>query len=662
MIKRLLIANRGEVACRILRTAQACDIHCIAIYSDNDKNCQHVLRANEAWHVGGSLPSQSYLNINKIIAVAKQSGADAIHPGYGFLSENADFAEACQIAGIIFIGPPVTAIRQMGSKNAAKTLMARAQIPLLAGHDLSQLSPIELEQCATSLDYPVLLKASAGGGGKGMRIVENCDQFMPAFQRAQSEALKSFGDASLLVEKYIRQPRHIEVQIFFDQQGNGIYIFDRDCSIQRRHQKIIEEAPAPFLDEALRKKMGETALQAARCIKYVGAGTVEFLLDAKNNFYFMEMNTRLQVEHPVTEMIGGFDLVAWQINIAEGKALPVTQADLIANGHSIEVRLYAENPAHDFLPCTGKLHQWVVPESTNSLRIDSGVSQGDTISAYYDPLLAKVISHGATREDAIQKLLYGLQQIRISGLVTNLDYLKALLRSPDFFAGHISTYFLEHYPPNFLPSATQIEHGFLIAALALLSGDKNNFDPWKNKIAWRLNQAAQQTLTLAYHDYNSTVSKTLQIEMPERNVFLIQMEQQSYHIRKHPCEKHDCLYLSINEGEQLSIPFFIWEQKITLHFASLSLTFQRHLASHAASAAPHHQGHAFNKAPMSGRIIEIVCQTQQILQAGQAILVMEAMKMEYVIKAPVSGKITQFNFVLNSSVLEGSPLFEFEEL
>ncbi len=660
MIKRLLIANRGEIACRILRTAQARGIHCIAIYSDSDKNCQHVLRANEAWHVGDSLPSQSYLNINKIIAVAKQSGADAIHPGYGFLSENADFAEACQNAGIIFIGPPVTAIQQMGSKNAAKALMARAQIPLLAGHDLSQLSPIELEQCATSLDYPVLLKASAGGGGKGMRIVERSDQFMPAFQRAQSEALKSFGDASLLAEKYLQQPRHVEVQVFFDRQGNGIYLFDRDCSIQRRHQKIIEEAPAPFLDETLRKRMGESALQAARCIQYVGAGTVEFLLDAEHNFYFMEMNTRLQVEHPVTEMISGFDLVAWQINIAEGKALPVTQADLIANGHSIEVRLYAENPAHDFLPCTGKLHQWVIPESTSSLRIDSGVIQGDSISAYYDPLLAKVISHGATREDAIQKLLYGLQQIRISGLVTNLDYLKALLHSPDFFSDNLSTHFLEHYPPVFSPSMIQIEHGFLIAAIALLIGDKKHSDPWKNKLAWRLNQAAHQSITLAYQDANATLLRTLHLEMPKDNVFLIQMQQQTYRIKKQRSEHNDVLYLSINEDEQLSIPFFLWEQTITLHYGMLSLSFQRYQASHVSSSQQ--PVRAFNKAPMSGRIIEIVCQTQEILQPGQAILVMEAMKMEYVIKAPVSGKISKFNFQLHSVVTEGSSLFDFEEL
>lgn len=660
MIKRLLIANRGEIACRILRTAQSLGIHCIAIYSDSDQNAQHVVNANEAWHVGDSLPSQSYLSINKIIAVAKQSAADAIHPGYGFLSENADFAEACQNAGIIFIGPPVTAIRQMGSKNAAKLLMAKAQIPLLPGHDLSQRSPIELEQCAISLDYPVLLKASAGGGGKGMRIVESHDQFMSAFQRAQSEALKSFGDASLLVEKYIRQPRHIEVQIFFDQQGRGIYIFDRDCSIQRRHQKIIEEAPAPFLDAALRKKMGETALQAARCIKYVGAGTVEFLLDSNNHFYFMEMNTRLQVEHPVTEMISGLDLVALQIHIAEGKALPFTESDLIANGHSIEVRLYAENPAHDFLPCTGKLHQWSVPESTNTLRIDSGVLQGEDISAYYDPLLAKVISHGHTREEAIQKLLYGLQQIRVSGLITNLDYLKALLCSPDFSSGHLSTHFLEHYPPVFSPSTIQIEHGFLIAAIALLTDDKNLYDPWKKKLAWRLNQAAHQSITLVYQSTKTTLIRTLYLENSENNVFLIQMQQQTYRLKKQRSEHNGVLYLSINENEQLSIPFFLWEQNITLHLGMLSLSFQRHQDSPINSSQQ--PVRAFNKAPMNGRITEIVCQTQQTLQAGQAILVMEAMKMEYVIKAPVSGKISKFNFQLHSFVAEGSSLFDFEEL
>lgn len=659
MIKRLLIANRGEIACRVMRTAQKLGIHCIAIYSDCDQQSLHVRMADEAWCVGNNPAKESYLNIAKIIQIAQQSTADAIHPGYGFLSENAEFAEACQQAGLIFIGPPASAIRQMGSKNAAKALMQENNIPILAGQDLSHLSQQALEHCARSLTYPVLLKASAGGGGKGMRIVESADHFLAAFQRAQSEALKSFGDASLLVEQYLRQPRHVEVQIFFDAFGNGIYLFDRDCSIQRRHQKIIEEAPAPFLDEALRQRMGETALRAARCIHYVGAGTIEFLLDTDNNFYFMEMNTRLQVEHPVSEMITGFDLVAWQIAIAEHKVLPVQQHQLVQHGHSIEVRLYAENPANDFLPCTGTLQQWQLPAS-DSLRIDSGVLQGDSISAYYDPLLAKVISHGASREEALQKLLYGLQHIYLSGLSSNLDYLKALLKRKEFTSGALSTRFLEQYPPNFLPDDAQMTRAFLLAAVVFLQNQCQQSQAWQHKNGWRLNQPCQHTLQLRYGAAKENLIKTLHIEWLQYGIFTITLDQQSYHVKTNEAHLSDYLTAAINGGSTLRVPFFNWDNNVTLHFGLHSLNFQRVQSQHDRTEPNLPGSQAFNKAPMSGRIIEISCHPQQTLHSGQAILVMEAMKMEYVIKASLAGKVTRFYCSNNSVVTEGSLLFEFE--
>lgn len=657
MIKRLLIANRGEIACRIMRTAQAQGIHCIAIYSDSDQNSLHVSLADEAWHVGPSPARESYLNSANIIAIAQQSAADAIHPGYGFLSENADFADACQQAGLIFIGPPAAAIRQMGSKNAAKALMQTANIPILAGLDLTHLSSQELGRCAQALTYPVLLKASAGGGGKGMRIVESADQFQAAFQRAQSEALKSFGDASLLVETYLLQPRHVEVQIFFDSFGNGIYLFDRDCSIQRRHQKIIEEAPAPFLDENLRKRMGETALQAARCIDYVGAGTIEFLLDSDNKFYFMEMNTRLQVEHPVSEMITGLDLVAWQIAVAEQKPLPLKQHELVQSGHSIEVRLYAENPANDFLPCTGTLHQWQIPTPSDSLRIDSGLAQGDVVSAYYDPLLAKVISHGATRHEAIQKLAYGLQQIHLSGLTSNLDYLKTLLQQEHFEAGPLSTNFLNQYPPDFLPSDTTINSAFMLAALAFL---EELHDSWNKHSGWRLNQPAEYQVTLCYHSAKESLIKNLHISWIEYGLFRLSFDHLAYTVKTKKHETSDCLIATINDGPSLRVPFFRWDNNVTLHFGQHSLTLQQPSKQLDANKPVVLDSHAFNKAPMNGRIVEISCPLQHDLHSGQAILVMEAMKMELVIKANQPGKVSRFYCSANSVVSEGSILFDFE--
>ena len=397
----VLVANRGEIACRVMRTAKALGLTTVAVHSDTDRNARHCREADICVNLGGSKAADSYLKIDKIIAAAKASGAQAIHPGYGFLSENAGFARAIEAAGLIFLGPPASAIDAMGSKSAAKALMEVAGVPLVPGYHGEAQDVDTFRTAANNIGYPVLLKATAGGGGKGMKVVENDSQLAEALASAQREALSSFGDARMLVEKYVLKPRHVEIQVFADQQGNCLYLNERDCSIQRRHQKVVEEAPAPGLSVALRRAMGESAVRAAQAIGYVGAGTVEFLLDARGEFFFMEMNTRLQVEHPVTEAITGLDLVAWQIKVARGEALPITQNEVPLRGHAIEVRLYAEDPSHDFLPQTGRLAVYRESAAGAGRRVDSGVSEGDEISPFYDPMLGKLIAWGEDREQHV---------------------------------------------------------------------------------------------------------------------------------------------------------------------------------------------------------------------------------------------------------------------
>ena len=422
-ITRLLIANRGEIACRIMQTAQKMGIHCIALYSDADANALHVKQADEAWHIGPAPAKDSYLVQDKLLHIAKQAKADAIHPGYGFLSENADFAKAIEQAGMMWVGPPASSIDVMGSKTKSKQLMEQASVPLVPGYHGDDQNEALLIAETKKIGFPALIKASAGGGGKGMRVVENDSEIESAIAASKREGLNSFGDDKLLVEKYITRPRHVEIQVFMDQHGNGVYLFERDCSIQRRHQKVVEEAPAPQFSKTVREKMGEAALQAARAINYVGAGTVEFLFDpstentaggADGHFYFMEMNTRLQVEHPVTEMITGQDLVSWQLKVAQGEALPVEQSQLSIQGHSMEVRIYAEDPDNEFLPTTGTLEHVQLPElMAGKVRLDTGVTQGDEVSPYYDPMIAKLIVWGEDRQQCLSTLQHALQQYQI---------------------------------------------------------------------------------------------------------------------------------------------------------------------------------------------------------------------------------------------------------
>ncbi|MGW8194821.1 MAG: acetyl-CoA carboxylase biotin carboxylase subunit, partial [Desulforhopalus sp.] len=500
MFKKILIANRGEIACRIIATARKMGILCVAVYSDVDRDALHVHMADEAIAIGGAAPAESYLSADRIVQAALRTRAEAIHPGYGFLAENGDFCNRCNENNIVFIGPPVAAIEAMGSKSAAKSLMIEAEVPVIPGYHGKGQEVSTLKEAAENLGYPVLIKASAGGGGKGMRQVWSASEFAEALAAARREAKKSFDDDAMLVEKYLAGPRHVEIQIFCDQHGNAVYLGERDCSIQRRHQKIIEEAPAPALTMGLRRQMGEAAVRAARAIGYVGAGTVEFLLDQSEAFYFMEMNTRLQVEHPVTEMVTGQDLVEWQLLAASGERLPLRQDEIQITGHAIEARIYAEDPARDFLPASGTLTFLQSPLENRHVRVDSGVRQGDEISVYYDPMIAKLIVWDEDRVKAIGRLARALSEYRISGMPTNVDFLYSLASSDSFQHGRIDTAFVEqHLRGRVDEDSGDMERGLVLAALyrvlrlaqqaaegAALSADP--WSPWNSAGSWRLNE------------------------------------------------------------------------------------------------------------------------------------------------------------------------------
>ena len=451
MFNKILIANRGEIACRVAATCRRLGIVSVAVYSDADANAKHVFACDEAVHIGGSTVAESYLRIERIIEAARATDAQAVHPGYGLLSENEDFAHACEKAGIVFIGPPVSAIAAMGSKAAAKALMHSAAVPLVPGYHGYDQDAALLHGEADSIGYPVLLKASAGGGGKGMRVVERSEDFAAALASCKREAASSFGNDRVLIEKYLMRPRHVEVQVFADTQGGAVWLFDRDCSVQRRHQKVLEEAPAPGLDSSLRVAMGQAAVAAARAVNYVGAGTVEFIMTG-DAFYFMEMNTRLQVEHPVTEMVTGLDLVEWQLRVASGEPLPLTQDELRVDGHAIEARIYAENPAKNFMPSPGKLERFRLP-SAEGLRVDAGYREGDTVTPFYDPMIAKVIAQAPTRDQARDKLAQALRAFEIEGIRNNRDFLVACLQDEVFAAGDVSTGFIDQRLDGLLASA-----------------------------------------------------------------------------------------------------------------------------------------------------------------------------------------------------------------
>ena len=673
MINKLLIANRGEIACRVIKTAKALGVKTVAVYSDADAQARHVKMADEAVYLGASPSKESYLRGELIIEKAKQLGVDAIHPGYGFLSENADFANLCATNNIIFVGPPASAIEAMGSKSAAKHIMENAGVPLVPGYHGDDQDEAVLKAAADDMGYPVLLKAAAGGGGKGMRQVWNEKEFSAALNAAKRESMASFGDDHMLVEKYLTRPRHVEIQVFCDTLGNGVYLFERDCSVQRRHQKIIEEAPAPNMSQDIREKMGEAAILAAKAINYVGAGTVEFLLDEDGSFYFMEMNTRLQVEHPVTEMITNEDLVQWQLTIAEGKPIPKQQDELTLTGHAFEARIYAEDPNNEFLPSTGTLHLLQTPTESDVVRVDTGVEQGDEVSVFYDPMIAKLVVKGETREVALKRLLHALGNYHIEGVSTNIDFLKRVASNEAFVNAELTTTFVEKHHDALFAEAEVSEHHKHVtmptmALLALLHRENTMMEKdgetarelpvWRSAGAWRANMAHSETLTLEVngetHEFNITHSKTTRplawqvafddvsvevsgsLKMSADGELTLNADVEGYKTQYHFAEKDDQFTLFNNETH-------------------CSFTVIQPSLGDDSDA---NQDANFN-APMNGTIVALLVEPGEKVEKGQPILIMEAMKMEHSIVAPEDGMVDSFYFQAGELVDGGATLLSF---
>ena len=637
---RLLVANRGEIACRVMRTAKALGLGTVAVHSAIDARARHVRQADLAVDLGGAKPADSYLAGERIIEAALATGAQAIHPGYGFLSENAAFAEAVAAAGLVFVGPPAAAIRAMGSKSAAKALMTDAGVPLVPGYHGEDQSLATFRDAAARIGYPVLLKATAGGGGKGMKIVEREADLAEGLASAQREALSAFGDARMLVEKYVLQPRHVEIQVFADGHGHCLYLNERDCSIQRRHQKVIEEAPAPGLTPELRRAMGEAAVQAAQAIGYVGAGTVEFLLDARGDFFFMEMNTRLQVEHPVTEAITGLDLVAWQLRVVAGEALPLTQAQVPLHGHAIEVRLYAEDTDQGFLPASGTLQLYREPAAGPGRRVDSGVEEGDEASPFYDPMLAKLIAWGDSREQARQRLLAMLTETAVGGFATNLPFLQRLLAHPAFAAAELDTGFIERHRDALLPAPGELTDAFWTLAaqawLATLPAAAEPTSPWASRQGWRLGGPPQIALRLACR------GEVRAVALPGSAAGELNADR--LHWQAEGIRQSARLY---RLGQTL---FLQWRERFE------AVTWADPLAEVARQAEA-----GGLTAPMNASVVAVSVAVGDTVEAGAPLVVLEAMKMEHSIRAPRAGVVAALFCSPGELVAEGTPLVELEE-
>jgi 3-methylcrotonyl-CoA carboxylase alpha subunit len=663
---KILIANRGEIACRVIKTARKMGIRTVAVYSDADRDSLHVNMADEAVHIGGAPSRDSYLVFERVIEAAKQTGAEAIHPGYGFLSENAAFCNACKDNNITFIGPPVGAIEAMGSKSAAKQIMEKADVPLVPGYHGDDQSRDILKKASDDMGYPVLLKAVAGGGGKGMRQVWNEAEFDEALAAAKREAMNGFGNDDMLVEKYLTQPRHVEIQVFCDQNGNGVYLFERDCSVQRRHQKVIEEAPAPGMSEELRQAMGESAIRAAKAINYEGAGTVEFLLDEDGSFYFMEMNTRLQVEHPVTEMITGQDLVEWQLRIAAGEPLPLTQDQLTISGHAFEARIYAEDPENDFLPVTGTLSFLQPPESSDNVRVDTGVRQGDEVSVYYDPMIAKLIVWDEDRDTALQRLTKALSEYRISGMTTNIDFLYNLASCAPFREAQLDTGFIEkHHAVIFHDSQYEVEKDLPLAALYLVleqeikannraNASNDPTSPWHNTNAWRLNEAHLHSFSLQFHEQEYVVTAE-QLASGAATRYAITVNGKCIHAQGNI--DGNILHANL-DGYQLRATVAEHDGSYSLYTQDSALTFslvQPDLGDDEAG-----EGAGGLTAPMNGTMVTLLTEVGAEVKKDDALLVMEAMKMEHTIRAPADGLVKAFYYQPGDLVDGGAELVDFE--
>jgi len=650
MFTKILIANRGEIACRVIKTARRMGIRTVAVYSDADRDAFFVRLADEAVHIGGAPAAESYLQAERIVEVAKRTGAQAVHPGYGFLSENEGFAEACAREGIVFIGPPVSAIAAMGSKSEAKKLMEAAGVPLVPGYHGDEQAPDFLRQQADQMGYPVLIKASAGGGGKGMRIVEKSEDFIAALESCQREARASFGSDHVLVEKYLQKPRHIEIQVFADTHGNTVYLFERDCSVQRRHQKVLEEAPAPNMGEARRRDMGEAACAAARAVNYVGAGTVEFIVDTTDDrFYFMEMNTRLQVEHPVTEMITGLDLVEWQLRVAAGETLPKQQAELVIHGHAIEARVYAEDPYKGFLPATGTLHTLRPPAESAYVRVDTGVVEGDTITPFYDPMIAKLIVWDENRETALARMERALSEYQVVGLTTNLPFLHRLVTHHAFATADLDTGLIARYQDTLLtpPPAISAEELALLAVAEVLADN-----PDSRRASWRLNSVAQRSLRF---DDLEDADRHWTVQISQQNgQFCVIVDQQRFELS---AERQGARLIATLNGHRRQVDVFAQGAQRVLFSATRRVAVNRHNPFAVNAAGVHGDTHL--KAPMPGRVVALLAEVGSRVEKGSPLMILEAMKMEHTISAPADGVVQEFYFAAGDQVGDGDDLVDF---
>ena len=652
MFTKILIANRGEIACRVIATCRKLGILTVAVYSEADAGARHVRLADEAYCVGPAASRESYLRIERIIEVCKQTGAQAVHPGYGFLSENESFAHACEANGIVFIGPPVKSIRAMGLKSAAKALMQQAKVPLVPGYHGADQDPALLQREADRIGYPVLIKASAGGGGKGMRVVNAPNEFAAALASCQREARTSFGDDNVLVEKYLQQPRHIEIQVFADRAGHTISLNERDCSAQRRHQKVVEEAPAPSVNATQRAAMGKAACDAARAVGYVGAGTVEFIADSQGNFYFMEMNTRLQVEHPVTEMITGLDLVEWQLRIAAGEDLPLTQEQVPLNGHSIEVRIYAEEPEKGFLPSVGRLAYFKTPAPSAHVRLDTGVEQGDEITPHYDPMIAKLIVWDRTREAAIERMLGALAETRIVGVGHNVNFLSRLVGHAAFREGRVDTGLIERERATLIPVASGLpQEIFEVAVLAQLAAEREqsgqSISPWSVTDGWRVNGTQNRTLQFSAGEQTESVS----IRYTSAGYFIgnepARVQRTSDSDLRITIGQRHINTAAVKAGEKVHV-FLRGQQHVLTYVDPLM---------HAGETEEAQGGLT---SPMPGKIIALLAEPGAEVDKGAALLVMEAMKMELTVFAPSKGKLVSYLCNAGEQVKEGVPLVDFQ--
>ena len=679
MFKKILIANRGEIACRVAATARRLGVQTVAVYSDADANAKHVAACDEAVHIGGSAPKDSYLQWQRIIDAAQATGAQAIHPGYGFLSENEDFAKACAAAGLVFIGPPASAILAMGLKAESKQLMEKAGVPLVPGYHGRDQDPALLQREADRIGYPVLIKASAGGGGKGMRLVEKSADFGAALDSCKREAINSFGNDAVLVEKYVLRPRHIEIQVFGDTQGNCVYLFERDCSVQRRHQKVLEEAPAPGMTEALRQRMGNAAVAAAKAVNYVGAGTVEFIVEQPGGydqpdamtFYFMEMNTRLQVEHPVTEAITGEDLVAWQLQVAAGLPLPKRQDELKIVGHAIEARICAENPDNNFLPATGTLQVYRKPAcssfAVSPVRMDDGVREGDAISPFYDSMIAKLIVHGDTREQALARLDQALAQVQIVGVTNNVQFLRHVLATQSFAQAKLDTALIEREAAHLFNQTTLAPE--LAAAAAVvwrLQRDQRmanpphgrHRDPFAQADGWQSHSLATRRFAFAQGEHRLPTSLThlhdgaLRLQVGDAPAQLLSWRK---------ADARQALFDITLGTQRVRVQVHVQAAGAHSPDTRISVFTAQGMAELSLEDTLAHAGEGASEggqltAPMPGKVLSFAVKAGDAVKKGQPLAVMEAMKMEHTIAAPADGVVGELLYAPGDQVTEGAAL------